>query len=246
MTTNPHFNQYSTATEQNLLESLIIESVQQYGFDIYYMPRVALDYDKLYSEYSKSAFVAAIPVEMYVKNVMGFEGQGDFVSQFGLEMRDTITFTVANSRFNTEVRDNALWASTYNVANVAVGGNTSLLTDQTIAISRPREGDLVYLPFANSFFEIKYTEDEQVFYPLGKLQTYDIRTEKFEYGGEYFATGNTALDTMMNSLTMATTAANNSANIEGNDPFAINMDIETEADVIIDFTDMDPFASGQY
>lgn len=246
MTVNPYFNQYSTSTEQNLHESLIIESIQQYGFDIYYMPRVSLDTDAIYTEYSKSAFVAAIPVEMYVKSVMGFEGQGDFVSQFGLELRDAITFTVANKRFNEEVANNALWDTTYNVANVAISGNTSLLTDQTIEITRPREGDLVYLPFANSFFEIKFTEDEQIFYPLGKLQTYDLRTEKFEYGGEYFATGNTTLDTMMNNLSMATTAANNSADIEGNDPFAINMDIETEADAILDFSEMDPFASGEY
>lgn len=242
---NQYFNQYTTTTEQNLLEDLIIESIQIYGFDIFYIPRVSLDTDNIYTEYSKSAFVGAIPVEMYVKDVMGFGGDGDFVSSFGLEMRDTMTLTVAKSRFETDVMSNTL-LTTYASANVAISGNTLLLTDQSIDIQRPREGDLIHFPMANTTFEIRFTEHENMFYPLGKLQTYDLRVEKFEYSNEHFATGVSTIDDAFNSISLATTAANNSADIANTDPLAQNMFFETEADAILDFTDMDPFAEGQY
>lgn len=242
---NPFFNQYSTSTEQDLHESLIIESIQQYGFDVLYIPRVSLDTDNLYTEYSKSAFVGAIPIEMYVKDVMGFGGQGDFTSSFGLEMRDTMTLTVAKKRFNDDVVANTLF-TTYASANVAISGNTLMLTDQSIDITRPREGDLIHIPFANTTFELRFTEDEAMFYPLGKLQTYDLRIEQFEYSNEYFATGYTSLDNYMNGLSLKTTVAANSAAIANNDALAQNFFIEEEADAIIDFSELDPFASGEY
>ena len=242
---NPFFNQYSTGTEQDLHESLIIESIQQYGFDVLYIPRVSLDTDNLYTEYSKSAYVGAIPIEMYVKDVMGFGGQGDFASSFGLEMRDTMTLTVAQKRFNDDVVANTLFDA-YTSANVTINSNTSILTDQTITISRPREGDLIHIPFANTTYEIRYTENEAMFYPLGKLQTYDLRIEQYEYSNEYFATGLATLDTHMNGLSLKTTVSANSAAIANNDTLAQNFFIEEEADAIIDFTEMDPFASGEY
>lgn len=245
MATNQYFNQYSTATEQNLHEDLIVESIKIYGFDLYYIPRVSLDTDSLYTEYSKSAFVGAIPVEMYVKNVFGFEGEGDFVSRFGLEMRDQVVFTVAQKRFNQDVVANTLFSNTYSSANVAIGGNTSLLTEDAISISRPREGDLLYFPLANTMFEIRYTENEQLFYPLGKLQTYDLRAEKFEYGGEYFSTGNTFINTIMNNLSMAVASGNTSSGANSVVE-AINWDIQLESDAILDFTDDDPFAEGNF
>lgn len=242
---NPFFNQYSTATEQNLHEDLIIESIQIYGFDVLYIPRVSLDTDNIYTEYSKSAFIGAIPIEMYLKDVMGFGGQGDFVSGFGLEMRDTMTLSMAKKRFNQDVVANTLF-TTYASANVAINGNTLLLTDQSVDISRPREGDLIHFPLANTTYEIRFTEHEEIFYPLGKLQTYEIRCEQFEYSNEFFATGNTSLDTSMNALSLKTTVSANSAAIANNDLLSQNFFIEQEADEIIDFTDMDPFASGEY
>ena len=38
-------------------------------------------------------------IEMYIKNVDGFEGENTFVSNFGLEVRDQITLTVSRRRF---------------------------------------------------------------------------------------------------------------------------------------------------
>lgn len=242
MTRNAFFNQYSTSTEQNLLEDLIIEGIQIYGFDVSYLPRVSLNTDSIYTQYTSSAFVDAIPVEMYVKNVLGFAGEGDFVSRFGLEIRDQVTFTIAKKRFDVEVA-NASFVNTYSSANVLV--SNSNYTDEAITISRPREGDVLYFPLSNTFFEIKYVENEEVFYPLGKLQTFDLRCETMEYSGQIFATGNTKLDGYMSGLSLGVESGNTSSGAN-NVPGAINFNIQQEFDSIVDFTENDPFASGQY
>tara|TARA_S200002703_G_scaffold2466_2_gene3846 strand:+ start:20690 stop:21418 length:729 start_codon:yes stop_codon:yes gene_type:complete len=242
MTRNAFFNQYTTSTEQNLLEDLIIESIQIYGFDVDYLPRISLETDSLYTQYTSSAFIDAIPVEMYVKNVLGFGGEGDFVSRFGLEIRDQVTFTIAKKRFNNEIA-NASFVSTYSSANVEI--SNGYYTDESMSISRPREGDVLYFPLANTFFEIKFVEHEEVFYPLGKLQTFDLRCETMEYGGQIFATGNSTLDGYMSGLSLGVESGNTSSganNVAG----AINFDIQREFDQIVDFTENDPFASGQY
>jgi len=242
MTRNAFFNQYSTSTEQNLLEDLIIESIQIYGFDVNYLPRVSLNTDSIYTQYTSSAFIDAVPVEMYVKNVLGFAGEGDFVSRFGLEIRDQVTFTIAKKRFDVEVA-NASFVNTYSSANVFI--SNSNYTDEAITISRPREGDVLYFPLSNTFFEIKFVEHEEVFYPLGKLQTFDLRCETMEYGGQIFATGNTTLDNYMSGLSLGVVSGNTDSganNVAG----AINFDIQSEFDQIVDFTENDPFASGQY
>ena len=96
----------------------------------------------------------------------GFEGEGDFVGRFGLEIRDQITFSVAQSRFQSL--------------------NTGL--------SRPNEGDLIYFPLTKKLFVIQYVEHEAVFYQTGKLQTYDLQCELYEYSDEDFDTGITAID----------------------------------------------------
>ena len=94
-------------------------------------------------------------------------------------------------------------------------------------------------------FEIRFTENEQLFYPLGKLQTFDLRSEKFEYGNEYFDTGNTFINTIMNSLSMSVVSGNTSSGANSVVE-AINWDIQTESDTILDFTDNDPFAEGDF
>ena len=43
-------------------------------------------------------------------------------------------------------------------------------------------------------FEIKYVEHEEIFYQTGRLQTYDLRCELFEYSSERINTGNTIID----------------------------------------------------
>ena len=46
---------------------------------------------------------------------------------------------------------------------------------------KPNDGDLIYLPLSNSFFEIKFVEEEQPFYQLSNLPVYKLQCALFEY-----------------------------------------------------------------
>lgn len=209
-----------------------------YGHDLYYLPRTRINDDLILGEDSYSEFNSQYFVEMYIKNVEGFAGQGDFLSKFNLEIRDQITFTVARRTFNNEV-----------------GAYTTF--------TRPREGDLVYFPLNNKIFEIKFVEHESIFYQLGALQTFDITCELFEYNNEIFNTGISLIDEKQRDLTFNLTdfaikletglaladedgfdLILESFNMDTQDPISDNAELESEGDSILDFTEIDPFSEG--
>lgn len=161
--------------EQTLIEDLVIESIRIYGVDVWYLPRTLVAKDDLLNEDDLSSFNDEYLVEMYVKSVDGFEGKGDFLSKFGLQIRDSVTMTMAQRVYDIEI-----------------GLNTQ--------INRPREGDLIYLPLNKKFFEIQHVEHEAIFYQMGSLQKYDLRAELFEYSGERFFTGQDELDNHFESI----------------------------------------------
>lgn len=169
MATNFYFNNFNNSQEQLLIESLIIESIKIYGHDLFYLPRTEVAKDSLYLQDDLSSFNAAYNIEMYVKNVEGFGGEGDLFSRFGVEIRDQVTFVVAQSVFNEEIQS-----------------QTSLI--------RPREGDLLFLPLNGKVFQIKFVEHEAVFYQMGSLQTYELTCELYEYSGERLNTGIDIID----------------------------------------------------
>ena len=81
MATNHYFNHYGTNTpDQRLVEDIIIESIKVYGIDVNYMPRTLVNEDKIFGEDRISQFNDSRVIEMYIKNVDGFEGEGTFVS----------------------------------------------------------------------------------------------------------------------------------------------------------------------
>ena len=146
--TNVFFNNFTNSQEQVLIEDLVIESIKIYGHDVYYCPRTLVNKDEIYGEDSISKYNTQYMVEMYVKNVMGFEGEGDFMSKFNLQVRDQMTLTIARRTFFDEI------------------GNIE-------SINRPQEGDLVYFPLNKKIFVVKFVEHEAIFYQMGALQTYD-------------------------------------------------------------------------
>lgn len=245
MATNFYFNNFQASAEQTLIEDLVIESIKIYGHDVVYLPRTIVNRDFVFNEDSVSKFVDKYSIEMYIRDVDGFQGEGDFLSKFGVEVRDQITFTVANRRFEEDI-------------------------GATYSLDRPRESDLIYFPLTKSFYEIKFVEHEAVFYQLGELQMYDLRCELYEYSGEEFTTGYELLDaiednTKINLLdySLLTQSGNPSldslllANETGGpiirEVFNINTitqsnnDIyQTESSSIIDFSELDPFSEGAY
>mgnify|MGYP000043362836 CR=1 FL=1 len=177
MATNFYFQSgdtSGTSSEQNLVEDLIIESLKIYGHDVYYMPRTLVNRDTLFDEDSLSQFTQAYPLEMYMENVQGYEGEGDLFSRFGLEVRDQATFILARRRWDSMV-DNT--------------GGTFLQEGD-----RPVEGDFLYFPKTRSIFEVKFVEFQNPFYQLGKIYTFRLECQLVEYSSEELDTGITEID----------------------------------------------------
>ena len=57
-----------------------------YGHECFYLPRTIVDEDELFGEDTSSKFGDAYQVEMYIENTEGFEGEGDLLSKFGVEV----------------------------------------------------------------------------------------------------------------------------------------------------------------
>jgi len=223
MATNAYFRNYDNFNEQNLIDDLVIESIKMYGIDLSYITGLFNNVDSIFNEDDMPLYDEMYEFEAYVKNVDGFEGEGDFLSRFGLEIRDTVTFTVAIRTFERYVTR----------------------TNQTKV--RPRENDLIWLPLNKKMYRITYVEHESVFYQSGSLQVYDIKCELMEYSNERFDTGRYEIDHYFDDITTSITA--NVANpvdtlseIQEVDNFAQNLTFEQEADNIIDFSEIDPFS----
>jgi hypothetical protein len=180
MPTNFYFNNAPTdqiTSEQLLVEDLVIEAMQIHGLDNYYLPRTSRDsVDMLYGEDTLKTYVTAYPLEMYLENVTGMDGEGEFISKFGLEIRDELTLLVSRRRFK-----------------YATGASN---------LFRPREGDLIYIPLVQNFFEITFVEsenDQAMFYTLGRgrggnVYVYALKVKQFVFSEEVIHTGIEEID----------------------------------------------------
>ena len=180
MPTNFYFNNFPAeqiTSEQLLVEDLVIEAMQIHGMDVFYMPRTSADSeDMLYGEDVLKKYETAYNLEMYLENVTGMDGEGDFMSKFGLEIRDEITLLVSRRRFK--------------------------YTTGASNLFRPREGDLIYVPLFQNFFEITMVEHENnqaMFYTLGRgrgnnVYVYALHCKQFVFSQELVHTGIEEID----------------------------------------------------
>ena len=175
MALNRYFNNFPQQNrlnnEHRLMEDVIVESIEIMGHQVYYIPRDSFDDgDQIFGEYKNSRFSRAYTMEAYLANVEGFEGDGDFFSKFGLEIRDTSNFVISRRAFTK-------------------GLPTSLR-------HRPQEGDLIYVPLMHRLFEIKFIEKKLMFYSLGNREQYiyEMRCELFRFSEEAIDTGVTEID----------------------------------------------------
>jgi hypothetical protein len=247
MATNFFFDNYNASGEQELYEDLIVESIKIYGEDMFYIPRKLNNYDPLLGADDNSSYDKAILVELYIKSVDGFTGDGNFMSKFGLQIRDQVVFSIARKTFSQEVVP-------------------------LISYDRPREGDLIYFPLNKKCFQIKFVNNFEMFYQFGALQTWELTCELFEYSNETMNTGIPEIDSLqkkysINVLDWAFSDGNNnvitdeSGNIVVNenydygviDPASDNIAIQNGStnfplgsDGFIDFSETNPFAEGNY
>lgn len=163
---NPYFK-LDNRSEQNLYNDIVVEALEIYGQSVYYLPRTIVNEDSIFGDDIPSTFGSGHKISMYIDNIDGFEGEGDLFTRFGVEIRDEATFVVSRRKFEKLVS--------------RVNTNTKL--------TRPLEGDLIYLPMSKSLFQIMHVEHEQPFYQLQNVPVYKMRCQLFEYSGEDLDTG---------------------------------------------------------
>ena len=171
MPTN-HFFSKGTINEQYLYEDLVIEALQIYGFDVYYMPRTLVDKDQLFGEDALSKFDDSYLIEMYMDTVEGFQGEKEIITRFGLEVRDETIFTVARRTW-------------LNLVSMDANLVTSI---------RPNEGDWIYMPTVQRLFEISFVDKDDPFYQVDNLPVYKLYARTVEYSDERLDTGIDAID----------------------------------------------------
>ena len=245
MPTNFYFqsgNTSGTTNEQRLVEDLVIESLKIYGHDVYYLPKQTGNLDGILGEDALQYFDQAYPLEMYLENVQGFEGEGELFTKFGFEFRSSATFVVAKRRWEEGVAQNA-----------------------TLELpGRPAEGDLLYFSKTKTFFVIKYVDFLNPFYQLGKIYTYKLQCDVFEFSSERIDTGIEEIDSLTDKSSQdvyrfqllqesgdfVLNSSDDSIILEvyasaDTDPQSDNDEFEVEAEGILDFTAFNPFGEVQ-
>ena len=236
MAINHHFqggNGIGNQNEKNLYEDLIIEGLKIYGHDVYYLPRTLVNQDLILGEDSLSKFDDSYLIEMYVETTEGLAGEQELINKFGLEIREETTFMLSKRRWND-----------------AVDSYHTMIKE-----GRPNEGDIIYYPLLNKFFEISFVEDQEPFFQLGNLPVYKLRARTWEYSSEKLDTGVADIDSaedqfsldqlahqfMLEDGTGALQLENDSVdgtvnyfineeyNIQTQSPYADNLDLDAQA-----------------
>lgn len=164
---NKYFACPPTELETDILNCMTAELIQIAGINTFYIPRKLNRLDNLFGEDVLSEFNIKHEIEMYVNDVFEYGGEGDFMSNFGLEIRDEINLTVSSGRF-------------FQATNIKV----------------PREGDLIYIPRDNTLFEIKNVDWNKKFHAHNTTPKYDLKCELFEYSNEQIEVGISEIDAL--------------------------------------------------
>lgn len=172
MTTNAYFNHYSAVNEQNLIENLIIESIQVQGMDVAYIPRTQDNMDPIFDEDPTNIFNSYKTIEMWPASVEGMDG-GELMTLFGSEFKKTAHFIVSKKRFFQTF-------PTYEKG--------------------PREGDLLFMPYTNTVLQINFVQNDSPYYEAGKQFVFDLTVESYQYSYEGIETGNENIDRQLENM----------------------------------------------
>jgi len=179
-----------------------------HGINVYYIPRTLISEDYLFGEDPNSIFEEGFLIEMYLETFDQFDGEGDLLSRFGLHIKDQATLTVNARRFTAETE-----------------------------MRMPLEGDLIWMPLAKVLLEVRFVEDEEQFYALGKRYQYKLQCQLFEFSREDFNTGIEDVDIISDSL-------DDSVGKSGADIYGDADELETEGDAAVDPSEDHLFGSG--
>lgn len=172
-----YFNFHSTQREQNLVNSLIKEAISKNGINMLYIPRQFVNLDKIYGEDVLSSFTRTFEMVFYVESSESYAGNGSFFGNLGFDIQDQSSIILSKDVFKEIVVDSPQ--------------NTE---GQWTVDKGPKNGDLIYWPTTSRLFEIVDVENYKMFYQLGKLYTYKLTIEFFDYSNEKLKTNLPEID----------------------------------------------------
>ena len=171
-----YFQNYGQpAIEINLVEDLYNEAIFIQGFSGYYIPNTdSTSRDLIYGDDPLKVFNVAYKLDMYLVNTMDYGDEQDFFTKFGLEVHNQTKIQFTFREFMKQTKKE---------------------------YDRPREGDLIFLPFfkdSGELFEIKFVNTSKDLYTLGRVRPfyYELSLEPFKYNDEDLDTGVQAIDSI--------------------------------------------------
>ena len=131
-----------------------------YGVECYYIPRKYLNTNTVIREVVQSKFDDAFPLEAYVQNFDAYQGNGQILSKFGVQIQDDINLVISKERFETYIQP--------------------LIRNETgiKLATRPKEGDLIWFPLDDRLYEIKFVEHAKsltISYKVFTSTNYSVR-----------------------------------------------------------------------
>ncbi len=162
MATNGLFNGRGEDVELDLRDDLIIESIQNRGVDVLYVPRQWVSENTLLGEVTISSFPRAYEIEARVEGIEQMVKSAYLLSTVNFPMQlSNLTVTVSKTRFRQEVPDEALKFP-----------------------GRPNEGDLIYVPHISTLLEITSADPDNLMMSGGRLMVYELKCEFFRSNAE--------------------------------------------------------------
>lgn len=194
MTVSKYFDWTNKNSEQALFEDLVVEHIQMYGYEIYYLPRSVITQDDILGEDIQTIFNKVYKIESLMPDAGNFGGDQNIMSKFGFRLNATAEFMISKKRFLELGIPNYL---------------------------RPQEGDLVWIgnidqpmaSFPNVMFEVNQVWYDWPGFQFGKQYVYKLVCESFTFSWERFRTGLKAIDYV---------EFNEAPGIDSQDPGALN------------------------
>lgn len=165
MTVSKYFNHITSTNEQSLYDSLVYESVQMTGFDAWYICRTDFEIDPILYEPKASVFDDSFIIEVNVPdNLLGWQGDGDIMSQFGFIPDEGAYIKFSKTRWHEIQKEREAAGKPY--------------------LSKPMEGDLFYFgygigSYANSLFQITHVDYNDSAWQLGNNFMYRMKVTNY-------------------------------------------------------------------
>ncbi len=150
-----------------MLDSMSKESTEVLGHPVKYIPRDIVDTDNIFNDVKRSSFTSYYDTKMVVEIDESQLGEQDFLSKFGIEIKNSISFSINKTKWSED-----------------------------IPFDRPKEGDLIYFEMSDRLWEITYVDNfkENKLTSYDYL-SFHISCEVFEFNQETFDI-DTGIDTL--------------------------------------------------